>query len=144
MAIYIYQEGEHPGGFAGIRVSIMIGGKVKSKYYSFLKYAKKMGMDCFNQAVQEKAMRDAKKQHAIWKKQQEQSKRKRAEGKAASDNEHFNCKPFRSTGFTGVTMVIYSDTRCFNDRPNSPSYTYYRPGFRVASVTTKKRDTVFI
>lgn len=36
----IYERGEHKGGFIGVRVAVMIGGKHKQKYYSYKNIAK--------------------------------------------------------------------------------------------------------
>ncbi len=37
MAIRVYQEGEHPSGFIGIRVTRSFGGKYRQNYFSFRK-----------------------------------------------------------------------------------------------------------
>ena len=37
MSIYEYNEGDHPGGFLGLRVTVSINGIVKQKYFRFKK-----------------------------------------------------------------------------------------------------------
>ena len=52
----IYERGEHKGGFIGVRVAVMIGGKHKQKYYSYKNIDK----------TEEAIYKDAEQLHREW------------------------------------------------------------------------------
>lgn len=120
MAIRVYQEGEHPSGFIGIRVTRSFGGKYRQSYFSFRKNGG------FISVKEQKAlMQEAESLEEQWKQESQQA---RYESRLSAP--HPNTKPFRSVGVEGITAEFAVDN-------SGPDRMYYYPGFRVSQPGVK-------
>lgn len=120
MAIRVYQEGEHPSGFIGIRVTRSFAGRYRQTYFSF---RKKGG---FVSAKEQKAlMEQAEALEEQWKAESQQAKYESRLTEA-----HPNTKPYRSVGVEGITAEFAVDN-------SGPGRVYYYPGFRVSQPGVK-------
>lgn len=120
MAIRVYQEGEHPSGFVGIRVTRSFGGKYRQTYFSFRKSG-----GFINAKEQKALMQQAEALEEQWKAESLQA---RYESRLTSA--HPNTKPYRSVGVEGITAEFAVDN-------SGPERVYYYPGFRVSQPGVK-------
>lgn len=120
MAIRVYQEGEHPSGFVGIRVTRSFGGKYRQTYFSFRKSGG------FLTAREQKVLlQQAEALEEQWKAESVQAKYLSRLTEA-----HPNTKPHRSVGVEGITAEFAVDN-------SGPERVYYYPGFRVSQPGVK-------
>lgn len=115
MAIRVYQEGEHPSGFIGIRVTRSFAGKYRQTYFSF---RKKGGI--MTAREQKVLMQQAEALEEQWKADSQLAKYESRLSVA-----HPNTKPCRSVGVEGITAEFAVDN-------SGPERVYYYPGFRVS------------
>lgn len=127
MAIRIYNDGEHPAGFIGIRVARYVGTQYKQKYFNFRNRDKS-----FVTLEQERQyLKQARELDKTWQAQSEAIQyQKRV------SNSHITSDPMNALGITGLTLVINRDRnrRLIKGRPIRPSdYIYFYAGFRVGN-----------
>ena len=120
MAIRVYQEGEHPSGFVGIRVTRSFGGKYRQTYFSFRKSG-----SVIPAKEQKVLLQQAQALEEQWKAESIQA---RYESRLTSA--HPNTKPHRSVGVEGITAEFAVDNA-------GPDRVYYYPGFRVSQPGVK-------
>ena len=127
MSIYEYNEGDHPGGFLGLRVTVSINGNVKQKYFRFKKNHHE-----YISLVEEKALRKkAAKLHNEWMKLQKQAQ---AEAKKVEYFKHKRQSVY-NTGIQGISMRFIIDKKW---RQNQWKI-YYTPAFRIQGMENKKK-----
>lgn len=98
--IKTYQQGEHKGGFIGVRVAVMVDGKARQKYFSFKATDKK----------EDDILSDAKLLHAQWLMEKNLASSKR---EVASKEVRRVSSPF-STGTKGIKFRISHNTCYFH------------------------------
>jgi hypothetical protein len=126
MAIYKYNEGEHGGGFIGLRVAVMVNKKLKQKHFSFIVGSSWVSLD------EEKALEEKAKQlEDSWKYQQQSASEKRHNQAQERQSSVY------STGVRGIKMkfITMNRTRAGELR------TYYTPAFIVSGSNNNKRFT---
>lgn len=137
MALYVYNDGDHPAGFIGVRVVWTVDGQYLQKYFNFRTRDKK----AFVSRCEEKALiEQAKDLERRW---QQQSARIQYQ-RLLTEN-HANTLPFQGLGFTGITLMIHRDAdyrRIFHRPLKKADFPYFTPGFRVARTKTQ-RDLFF-
>ena len=126
MALRIYNDGDHPAGFIGVRVVWNLNGEYKQKYFNFRTQDRKG----FISRSQELDLIDrARKLEQKWKSRADKIKYQRV----LTEN-HPNTLPYHGLGFTGITLMIRWDLdyrRLTHYPPEKSDFTYYTPGFRV-------------
>lgn len=131
MAVYIYNDGEHPANFIGVRVSRSIAGKVYQKYFSFRKEMDTTKFVSIQQ--QNKLINNAVR---LDKQLAEQQEWARKEAKWFADNSHL-AREGSHTGINGITLQID-----VSGKEKGKRYQYYRFGYRVC-MGHGKRDKDF-
>lgn len=131
MALRIYNDGDHPSGFIGVRVVWRMDGEYKQKYFNFRTQDRKG----FISRSQELDLIDqARKLEQKWKSRADKIKYQRV----LMEN-HPNTLPYHGLGFTGITMIIRWDLdyrRLGHYPPTKSDFSYFTPGFRAVSATT--------
>lgn len=98
-----YAEGDHPGGFIGIRVSVKVGRSQKQKYYSF-----RINRTEFISLREEQLLRlDTQKLEKIWL---EEQKVIRSQREAEAKETARKSKPLR-TGVRGIVLTYEKDNK---------------------------------
>ena len=124
MPIYRYNEGEHGGGFIGLRVAVLVNKELKQKYFSFTVEGSPVSLD------EEKTLEEKAKQlEDSWKYQQKSASEKRL-NKA---EEH--APSIYSTGVRGIKMKFITEKRIRAGELR----TYYTPVFIVSGSNDNKR-----
>lgn len=101
--IRIYQEGDHAGGFIGIRVAVKVGGELKQKYYNF-----RFNRKAFISLEEERLLLlDAQKLEQQWLKKK---KIALTERQAKAEETTRKSKPMR-TGVRGVLLTYARDKK---------------------------------
>lgn len=111
MALFEYKEGQHPGGFVGLRVVCTVGKDYRQKYFSFRKA---------NGTEQAKLKIEATALEAKWAKE---AAKVRKENRFNGD--HPNVSALHATGFTGLRLVILCEKKQRLDGIKK----YYAPAF---------------
>jgi hypothetical protein len=127
MPIYEYNEGEHPGGFIGLRVSVSINGKVKQKYFRF----KKNNHEYISLTEENKLRKQAEKLNNLWLKIQKQEQKK---NKQNIDFYKHKRTSVYNTGIQGISARFIIDRKFRANR----WIIYYYPAFRVQGAIDKK------
>lgn len=112
MAMFEYKEGQHPGGFIGLRVVCTVGDDYRQKYFSFRKIKAK--------TEKAKVKKEAIALEAKWA---EEAKKIRRERAVLGD--HPNVKTVHATGYTGLRCVIL----CEKKQRAGELRHYYAPAF---------------
>lgn len=124
MAIYRYKEGEHAGGFIGLRVAVMVDTYRMQKYFSLTINGFPVSL-LEEKIIEEKAIQ----LEARWKYQQ----------KAAAEKHKNQSKEQRpsiySTGVRGIKMKFIEEKRIRAGEQR----TYYTPAFIVTGSNNNKR-----
>lgn len=135
--IRTYREGEHKGGFIGVRVAVMVDGKAMQKYFSFKSTDKK----------EDDILSDAKLLHARWLMEKNLASSKR---EVASKELRRVSSPF-STGTKGIKFRISHNT-CyfyvqgmtnhirFHQNFNINKYGYELAWFKACEYLQKNKD----
>lgn len=117
MPIYRYKEGEHGGGFIGLRVAVLVNKELKQKYFHFTVDGLSVSLD------EEKALEErAKHLEDSWKYQQQAASEKRINQALEQFSSVYG------TGVRGIKMkfIARKKTRAGEQR------TYYTPAFIVS------------
>lgn len=121
MGIRVYETGEHPAGFVGIRVSRKVGDENRQHYLSF-----KANGKAVSKAEKGRLMKKAEKLFKEWDSEattisKEQSIQKRIE------SNHPNIKKVHATGYTGLRCVILCERKMCGGELRA----YYSPAIVV-------------
>jgi len=135
MGIKIYNDGEHGGGFIGIRVYRMVGHQLRQKYLSYR--TRKFGRTFCTESEARRLLEIAERLDQQWAR--EQKERARIRQLECLFNDHPNS--IEKTGITGIRPVIICETRYDRPRKDNGYYRYYALGFRVCY---NSRAKVFI
>jgi len=114
--IKTYRQGEHKGGFIGVRVAVMVNGKAKQKYFSFKASDKK----------EDQILSDAKQLHAQWLMEKSLASSKRD---IASKELRRVSSPF-STGIKGIKFRISHKT-CYFFVQGVTNHTRFNRNFSI-------------
>jgi len=121
MAVYIYNDGDHPANFIGVRVARSIAGKLYQKYFSFRK--SKNINEFISLTQQNKFINKAISIDKQLKAQQVEAKK--AAKLIADHSPH--AREEGTTGISGIMMKIAVDRK-----ERYKGYEYYRVGFCVS------------
>lgn len=109
MSIYEYNEDEHPGGFIGLRVAVMVNKKHKQKYYSFRDTSGKRFFLTQKQINQ--IWREARELEEKWLNMQKVAEKRRLKDARPTSRAQ------DSTGVRGITFTyLYSPDRHGNKK----------------------------
>lgn len=138
MAVRIYNKGEHPAGFVGVRVARTIGSdkKYKQKYFSFRK-PNKTGY--FNKSEQSQIIEKANKLDEQWKAEADKHRLEQS-----LITEYQTVKPFAGVGFQGITLVLASREKNVVRKVDGKKccYNSYQPTFSVNLCRPAKRFNI--
>jgi len=126
MALQIYNDGEHPAGYIGIRVAWNLDGQYVQRYFNFRTPDRK---GFISRSEEKRLIEKAKAQEAKWRAQAAKIKYQRI-----LNENHPNTLPFQGLGFTGITLMIRWDTdyrRLAHYPPTKADFTYFTPVLRV-------------
>lgn len=123
MPIYRYNEGEHGGGFIGLRVAVFVNKELKQKYFSFIVDGSQVSLD-EEKWIEEKAIQ----LEDSWKYQQKASAEKR------HNQAQEQVSSIYSTGVRGIRMKFISIKR----KRAGELKTYYTPVFIVSGSNNNK------
>ncbi len=124
MPIYKYENGDHSGGFIGLRVAVMIDKELRQKYFSFLVDGFPISADK-EKKIQEKA----RQLDDSWKYQQTSAIEKRKNQAKSQISSVY------STGVRGIRMKFVVDKKFRAGELKS----YYTPMFIVEGSNDNKR-----
>ncbi|HET8687487.1 MAG TPA: hypothetical protein VFM18_12605 [Methanosarcina sp.] len=127
MAVFIYNEFEHPAGFVGIRVARRVGDKFRQKYFAFSKLTK--GKNGEISAKQLKALEnEARALDEAWRLENEKYKRQ-----ALLSRPNANTRKEHALPVTGITANIKIEKK--NGKPLFyPCFFVKKPGEGQASI----------
>lgn len=118
MSVHIYNEGDHPGQFQGIRVVRKVGGILKQEYFPFKRNGKYITL-----AEEKRLLTRAEELDRQWE-QEQKACRQRLDTEAQRQRWHES--PF-NTGVRGISARFLVDKRFRAGR----YVRYYTPAFRV-------------
>jgi hypothetical protein len=127
MTVYQYNEGDHPAGFIGLRVAVMVNGNHKQKYFNFAI----RGTNYTFHSLEERneMLLKAKALDQTWLYQKEAQATTR-EGKAKERR-----PTLYSTGVSGIKMKFVKTKR----QRKSGERIYYTPSFVVAGSNNSRK-----
>jgi hypothetical protein len=136
MPVYVYEKGDHPGGFIGIRVVVSVMDDYRQKYFSFKTHNVPEARGWEFEELIGRAMRLDER----WERD-----RRRTIKQVKMSKNFAVTKPHRGVGFMGITLFITKRKKPkYVKRENGLVIYYsYSLGFKVSKSAGEKSDNRF-